>query len=572
MARKRTVQATLVSMIALTAALYSASPARAQTSEQINAIQRQIQQLQRELTQMKRALAARDAEVRAAQAQARRAQREAQHAEQQVERIPVNPFPPPPAPPPGPPGPGAITGFVGQPPNAPASMAGPSPAFITQTAPRPVFRVGGLTVSLGGFAALEGYYRNPEEITSIGSTFSGIPLNNDVRAHQGNFNLTSQQSRLAALVEGEPDPLTTVSGYIEADFLGAAPTANSAESNSYTPRMRQFWGTYDRSDWGLHLLFGQAWSLATLYKVGLIPRQEDVPLTIDAQYNVGFTWKRIPQIRLAEDFFDHTVWLGVSFENPQTTYYIGPNGAGLSGATVTATYPGVSQLDPNATYSSNAAPDLVVKAAFDPGYGHYELFGLARLERDNVTVSPSSTNKSAWGGGGGGGFIIPLLHDTVQVQGSALAGAGIGTYGSGQLPDATIGPNGQPDPIPELQALLGVIGHPTTSMDLYAYLGTEQESRTAFTRAGKGYGYGNLLYLNSGCGMVLSPLACTANTSGLVEGTIGEWWRWLTGAWGTMAVGTQYSYVRRNIFPGVGGAPKKDENIFMLSMRYYPFQ
>ncbi len=39
-------------------------------------------------------------------------------------------------------------------------------------------------------------------------------------------------------------------GYFEMDFLGAAPTANSNESNSYNLRMRNVYGTYYRQDDG----------------------------------------------------------------------------------------------------------------------------------------------------------------------------------------------------------------------------------------------------------------------------------------------------------------------------------
>ena len=39
--------------------------------------------------------------------------------------------------------------------------------------------------------------------------------------------------------------------------------ANSLESNSFNPRVRQIYGTYDDTAWGLHFLGGQAWSLAT---------------------------------------------------------------------------------------------------------------------------------------------------------------------------------------------------------------------------------------------------------------------------------------------------------------------
>jgi hypothetical protein len=565
-------RATLLTMTALAAGLLAASPARAQgADQQINAIQRQIQALQRELTQMKHNLAGRDAAVRAAQSEAARARQDALAAQQAVQRIPVNPFPPPP---PGAVGPGGVTGFITTPQGIP-SLGSSSPAIITSTSPRPIFQVGAVTVSLGGFVELAGIFRSRNEVTSVGSNFSsGIPLNNLPQAHQGEFRFTGQQSRVSALVQGQPDEFTKLAGYVEVDFLGAAPTANSNESNSYTPRMRVFYGTYDRSDLNFHLLFGQAWSLLTMDKIGIVPRQENIPLTIDAQYVPGFTWKRTPQIRVAGDFLNHTVWLGASLENPESTYSIGPNGTGSpAGTTVTTTLPGLSQLNPTATYASNVAPDIILKAAFEPGYGHYEVYGLGRILRDRISMVGSGNNLARFGGGGGAGFIIPLLHNTVQLQGSFLAGAGIGTYGSSQLPDATVGIHGEPVPIPEVEALVGVIGHPSKSVDLYAYVGTEQQSRKSFEVGGKGFGVGSPLYVNSGCGTELSALVCSpANTSGVVQGTIGEWWRWVSGPWGSMALGAQYSYTRRQIFKGVGGSPRANENIFMLSLRYYPFQ
>jgi len=565
-------RASLLAVTALTAGMTFAAPARAQsTDQQINAIQKQIQDLQRELARMRHDLGARDAAVRAAQAEANRARRDAEAAQQAVDHMAVNPFP---APPPPPPGPGTITGYPLGPQGIP-SLGGPSPSIITSAAPRPAFQVGAVTVSLGGFVELAGIFRSRNEVTDVGSNFSsGLPLNILPQAHQGEFRFSAHQSRVAALVEGAPDEVTRLKGYVEADFLGAAPTANSNESNSYTPRLRQFWGSYDRTDLGMHLLFGQAWSLLTMNKIGEVPRQENIPLTIDAQYVPGFTWKRTPQIRLSEDFLNHTVWLGFSLENPQTTYSIGPNGTGSpAGTTVTTTLPGLSQLNPTATYSSDIAPDMILKAAFDPGYGHYEVYGLGRIMRDRVSFVGSGSNEARFGGGGGGGFIVPLLGNLVQLQGSILAGAGIGTYGSAQLPDATVGSHGQPVPIPEVEALAGIVGHPNKAVDLYAYVGTEQESKRAFASAGKGFGVGSPLYVNTGCGTELSTLPCSpANTAGVVQGTIGEWWRWVSGPWGSMALGAQYSYTRRAVFKGVGGSPKADENIFMISMRYYPFQ
>jgi hypothetical protein len=167
---------------------------------------------------------------------------------------------------------------------------------------------------------------------------------------------------------------------------------------------------------------------------------------------------------------------------------------------------------------------------------------------------------------------LPIVPSKLNFRASFLTGYGIGRYGAGQLPDATIAPNGSPAPIPEVQALIGLVGRPSPDVDLYIYVGTEQAGKTAFTVAGKGYGYGSPLFVNSGCDTELSPSTCTGNTSGLTQGTIGAWWRFLHGDAGTMQLGAQYSYTRRQASQGVGGAPRTDENIVMVSLRYYPFQ
>ena len=39
-----------------------------------------------------------------------------------------------------------------------------------------------------------------------------------------------------------------------------------------------------------------------MYRLGIVPRQENVPLTIDAQYVVGFNWERQAQLRVVKDF------------------------------------------------------------------------------------------------------------------------------------------------------------------------------------------------------------------------------------------------------------------------------
>ena len=439
--------------------------------------------------------------------------------------------------------------------------------------PLGTFKVGNATVSFGGFVALEDVLRSRNESADIGSTYIGIPERQSQAAHESEFRFSARQSRVSLLVQDDPTPLVHLAGYVESDFLGAAPTANSLESNSYTPRLRQFYATYDGKASGLHVLAGQSWSLLTLNRIGVTPRQEDIPLTIDAQYVPGFNWARQPQLRVAKDFDNHRVWLAASIEGSQTNYYAGPNGTGSTSGTVNTTNPGGAEFFSGNTYSDEVAPDVIVKAAFDPGWGHFEAYGLARFLHDRVSVVGAGHNNTVLAGGGGAGMVLPIVRGVLDFQASGLAGYGLGRYGSGQLPDATTSASGAPAPLPEFQVLVGLVGHPAKDFDLYGYAGTEQVSRTAFSAGGKGYGYGSSLYSNGGCGVELSTAAtCVANTSGITQGTVGAWWRFYHGGFGTVQAGVQYSYTRRDIFGGVGGHAGTDENMVFTSLRFSPFQ
>jgi len=60
------------------------------------------------------------------------------------------------------------------------------------------------------------------------------------------------------------------------------------------------------------------WSLATETLHGVDNRTEAVPLTIDPQYSVGFSWARQYGLRVAKNF-GNKVWLAASMENAQAT-------------------------------------------------------------------------------------------------------------------------------------------------------------------------------------------------------------------------------------------------------------
>ena len=539
-----------------------AGPVHAQDTGRIDAIQAQISQLQQELKHIRSDLAARDREVRAAHEEAAQARASAQRSAGQINQVQatIAALPPP-------------TGFA-----APQQTAAAEPA--KPSGPSGSFHVGGVTVTLGGFLAAEGVYRTRNNVADIGSNFNTIPLAQSPNYHTGEFRGTARQSRLSLLAEGTISDSEKVTGYYESDFLGVGTTSNSVESNSYAPRLRQAYLTYDNSALGVHVLAGQAWSMLTLNKVGITPRQEDIPLTIDAQYVPGFDWKRQWQLRIDKDLLNKTVWLGASLEEPQSTYYTGPNGLGVASGTTTITNPGGSQLNSTATYSDDIAPDLIAKAAFDPGWGHYEVYGLGRLFHDRQSFAGGGHNNTVVAGAGGAGMVLPLIPKVLDFQVSGLAGVGIGSYGSGQLPrrDRVAGrrPPGRCRHITCSPAWSAIPRPNTTSMAMSAPSGC---SATPSTPAARPMAMGiHFTPMAAAIRRGSASATCVGNTSRITQGTIGGWWRFLHGNYGTVSAGAQYSYTRRSIFSGGGTAsntsatPSTDDNIVLFSMRYAPFQ
>ena len=561
-----------------------AAPARAQDANaQINSIERQIHGLQSQLSSMKHSLIKRDAEVRAAREEAAAANRQALAISQRTTNGFGQPLPPQSLA--APPGYQVNLGAPGTIPKyGPYVYVGGVPTPVLYPGPplkHGQFEVGGIRVTLGGFIAAESVARSRNETQDIGSNFNNsLPYANSPNYHTPEFHETGRQSRLSILAEGNPDDVTTLSAYYEMDFLGSGSGSNSVESNSYVLRERQLYTTYARKDWDFYVSGGQMWSLLTMNKVGITQRKEDAPLTIDAQYVPGFVWTRQAGLRFVKGFDNDLVDVGLSFENPQASYFTGGSGTGSLSGTVLSNNTGGGTYNPDTTYSDDVAPDVIGKVTADPGWGHYEAFGIARFLHDRTTQAypgNNGRNNTVLAGGGGAGAILPLIKGKLDLQGSALIGEGIGRYGSAQLPDATFSQNGAPVPLPEVIALVGLVGHPIKTIDLYGYVGTEQITQSkAFNEAGMHYGYGNEAYSNAGCNIeqpVTSPLVspCTANTSGIVQGTVGAWWRFLQGDFGIMQTGVQYSYTRKNAFQGVGGAPKTDDNMLFLSFRYYPF-
>lgn len=375
----------------------------------------------------------------------------------------------------------------------------------------------GVSITPGGFIAAESVYRNRTASADVNTPFTGIPFPGNSLSKVSEFNASGRQSRLSLLAESKVGS-AKLTGYYEADFLSAGTTSNNRQSNSYTFRQRQIYGqvTFDN---GFALTGGQMWSLATENRKGVQNRTEATPLVVDAQYNVGFTWARQYGLRVAKDF-GGKFSLAASIEGPQTTV----GGRGFStytntSATGTATVfqnffsfaPGAGGGLYNAFdatgYSPNKAPDFIVKATADPGFGHYEVFGILSTFRNRVypcavvgtlagattptlpcaidgSTSPSALgafNDTRNGGGVGGSARVPLFAKKLEVGAKLVAGDGIGRYGSAQLADMTFRPDGTQALIRTMHGLGSIEFHANPKLDVYAYYGVEYAGRAAYT-------------------------------------------------------------------------------------------
>lgn len=455
----------------------------------------------------------------------------------------------------------------------------------------------GISLALGGFAEAAGIYRSKNIGSDVASSFARIPFDNAPLSRVAEYRGTARQSRLSFLAQGDINSATHAAFYGEFDFLGAAQTANSTESNSYTPRIRHLYASLDRDDWGLHLLVGQNWSLATLNSQGITQRNELPPPTIDSQYIPGFVWARQPQVRITKDFADKQLWLALSLENPQTTFGGSAGNQLPFGITVLDLVSGNATINPPPvglvassgfntinTMSLNHVPDVIAKIAWEPDIGgsrplHIEAFGIYRDFYDQITFAPGNalglapgvreTNTS--GGGGGVGLTYAAIPKVLDLQASGMVGKGIARYGSGQLPDATLRADGKVAPISETIFLVGATWHATPQLDVYLFGGQEREGAELSTFRGVNFGFGNLtntVFTKAACTTVGG--LCAAVPRQVSQITAGVWDKAYSGSFGYVRVGLQYSHTQVDGFPG-GYTPKTTDDMVFTSFRYYPF-
>jgi hypothetical protein len=442
----------------------------------------------------------------------------------------------------------------------------------------------GVTVTLGGFLAAEAIYRSRNEASDISSSFSRIPFDNAPQSRAHELRGTARQSRLSLLVEGDAGPALRLSAYGEIDFQGAAQTANSIESNSYNPRLRHLYGVMAWKDRGLQVLAGQTWSLATLNAHGITPRNEAPPPVIDGQYLPGFVWARQPQLRVTKSWGE-ALWSAVSLENPQTSFASPATGISLTAPGVTATtgLAGVSGFDNGNSLSFNDAPDIVGKLAYEPRIGggrplHLEVFGLWRRYQTRVDVAagnalglpPRAFTARGSGGGVGGSATGSIARLRLDLQASVLSGRGIGRYGSAQLPDVVLAPDGGVAPIRQTMLLAGTVWHATPSLDLYAFAGEERQQPRFFNDSTGRYGLGNPSATFTPASCSTEGAACAPNIRRARQLAVGAWRQAYKGPYGQVRLGLEYSHTQLVGFAADGFEPRTAEDMVFASFRLYP--
>jgi len=466
-------------------------------------------------------------------------------------------------------------------------------------------RFRGINITPGGYAEAAFVRRSRALGADLPTPFNSLTMPGASQSHVSDFFGSGRQSKATMFASGKLANVE-ISSYLSADFLSAGLTSTNNQTNGYTLRLRQAWAQA-RFDNGWSFLGGQAWSLVTEVAKGIsidddMGKTNDVrPKTIDPSYNVGFDFARQYGIRLTKTFNDK-VAIGFALENPQATltthgnvsnYLLGESGDSKS-------------YNSTSTYAFNPAPDIIAKIAFDPGFGHYEIFGLVDRFTGRIfpcaelapgvttcngvtgTSAAGAYNASKEGGGfGASGRWVFAKHVTFGLKG--FGGSGVGRYAPGGLSDASINANGTIHLIKNFHGL-GTLEFQTKKLMIYSYGGVEYASRSwgvDSTNPAKPVevGYGNPFFNNSGCYAEVVPgsggfspgslSGCTGDTRALIEGTLGFWYKFYSGPKGSFRYGTQYSYVSRNTWSGnnagkTGGLqPGGLDSMVFTSFRYY---
>lgn len=245
---------------------------------------------------------------------------------------------------------------------------------------------GNVDFTVGGYAKLSAIYSDTDSGTITNELGRNIYLPSATPVGNGDshqvLDLTARESRINFGAKTDIDS-HKVSMFLEMDFLGTT-NGNEVVSNSYSPRLRHFFFTFD--NW----LFGQTWS--TFMDTGALAESVDFLPSPE-----GIVFIRQAQVRYTRGDFQ------IALENPES-YVTGSTDRDVG-----------------------MVPDLTANYKFKGGWGHVRLNGLIRqitVDQQAPVVDESTTG---YGAGVSGKIKVGSTDD---IRFSANYGDGMGRYTS----------------------------------------------------------------------------------------------------------------------------------------------
>jgi hypothetical protein len=434
------------------------------------------------------------------------------------------------------------------------------------------FEIGRAKFSPGGFLDATSFTRSTNLGSGIATSFGAIPFNNTTAGRLSESHFSAQYSRLSLKVEAPVTDATSLTGYVETDFLGFQPPNAYITTNSNSLRMRVYWANVKHDKW--EVLGGQEWSLLTPNRVGLSPYTGDVFYTYneDPNFQVGLTWARQAQFRVTYHPTQKLA-VGVSLENPEqlapasvvfpsTTFVTQfDNGSGATNAPSATTNTAVPNLH----------PDVIVKVAYDSELMrrpfHVEVAGLIRSFRVfNTLVTPSSTS-TITGGGGSINFNLQLIKNLTLVANSFYSDGG-GRYIFGLGPDAIVKPDGNVSAVHSGSGIAGLEWQASRNYMFDAYYGGAYFQRNFGALPTAGSTCGGLIGFSCvGFGFPGSETTANRAVQEITFDAIPTLWS--NESYGKFQVITQYSYLVRDPWSAPATGPKNAHaSIVYAGVRY----
>lgn len=444
---------------------------------------------------------------------------------------------------------------------SPAALQKPGAEGTSNVSPLS-FGIGAAKFTPFGFVDLTQVIRSTNAGGGIGTTFSGIPLNNTVQGKLSESRFSLQNSRVGLRVDSQSKG-TDITGYLETDFLGNAPTNLTVTSNAATLRLRLFWAQFKRDKW--ELLAGQSWSMMTPGRKGISPIPGDLFYSqdVDTNYQNGLTWARQPTLRFVYHPTKEVSWgLGVEASDQ----YVG--GAVTFPAALGVAYPAEFNNGTAGTATPNLTPDFVSKLAFDTTVGgkamHAEIGGLLRTFR---AYNPLTDQHFTHIGGGGEVGLNLEVAKGFRLIGNGYVSDGGGRYifGSG------------PDLIAKLNGDISLV-HAASTVDGFEYSYKPKDNPSAkeslfFAYYGgayfrKNFGFDPVSKAFFGYGFPNGSLAANRSINQFTVGVHQTFWK--SANYGDVRLLTQYSYLSRDPWSVPATNPQRNAsvNMLFLNLRY----